>query len=271
MNRRWRRTNDTQGSRALSTRRVASGGIAIVLACACAATTLAGTTPADTTLTRIQQEARERSEVRDTLFRLTDAIGPRVVGSPAIRAAEAWLVERLRGYGLHEVRVERNGTACPPSPCQAAARQGPDMNDCDRDTRILRASPAELASADWATHVGGCHACQDMLRVKQALLADGEALSRVARLPSPHAVLWRARLRDARRRRQRVASVVAAFQCATAAIVVLALVVMMWTQLHGAANQGHDVIVAAAVVVTVLAIGILACVPRGMWWPDAGR
>src|SRR5688572_15392276 len=57
---------------------------------------------------RIAGEAIDSSELRENLFQLTDAIGPRVVGSPAIRQAEAWVVERLRKYGLHNVRVEAN-------------------------------------------------------------------------------------------------------------------------------------------------------------------
>ena len=36
----------------------------------------------------------------ETLQHLTDVIGPRLSGSPAMRKANDWAAERLRGYGL---------------------------------------------------------------------------------------------------------------------------------------------------------------------------
>lgn len=76
----------------------------------CITTTVqsAQTATPDATLERIRREATERSDAAENLFQLTDAIGPRVVGSPAIRQAEAWLGQRLHEYGLQKVRVESN-------------------------------------------------------------------------------------------------------------------------------------------------------------------
>jgi len=48
------------------------------------------------------------SKVKEHLFHLTDAIGPRVVGSPALETARGWLETRLKEYGLQSIRREEN-------------------------------------------------------------------------------------------------------------------------------------------------------------------
>jgi hypothetical protein len=45
-------------------------------------------------------EALERSEVMENLRYLSDVIGPRLSGTPAMRRANEWTAERFRGYGL---------------------------------------------------------------------------------------------------------------------------------------------------------------------------
>lgn len=45
-------------------------------------------------------EATERSEVMENLRHLSDVIGPRLSGSPAMRAANEWVAERFRDYGV---------------------------------------------------------------------------------------------------------------------------------------------------------------------------
>jgi carboxypeptidase Q len=45
-------------------------------------------------------EALERSEVMENLRHLSDVIGPRLSGSPAMRRANEWTAERFRHYGL---------------------------------------------------------------------------------------------------------------------------------------------------------------------------
>jgi hypothetical protein len=48
------------------------------------------------------------SKVKEHLFHLTDAVGPRVVGSPALETARGWLEIRLKEYGLQLIRREEN-------------------------------------------------------------------------------------------------------------------------------------------------------------------
>ena len=44
-------------------------------------------------------EATDSSEVMENLRHLSDVIGPRLSGSPAMRAANDWVAERFRAYG----------------------------------------------------------------------------------------------------------------------------------------------------------------------------
>src|SRR5947209_5275168 len=55
---------------------------------------------------RIRAEGLERSQVMDTLWELTDVIGPRLTGSPAARAANDWTRQRLAGWGLADAHLE---------------------------------------------------------------------------------------------------------------------------------------------------------------------
>ena len=50
----------------------------------------------------------DSSKVTEHLFYLTDAVGPRVVGSPALETARGWLVARLKEYGFQSIRREEN-------------------------------------------------------------------------------------------------------------------------------------------------------------------
>jgi carboxypeptidase Q len=78
-----------------------------VTICLASQPTAAQRATADPVVTRIQ-EAADAAELTETVFHLTDAIGPRVVGSPALLDAERRLAQRLRDYGLRNVRVEKN-------------------------------------------------------------------------------------------------------------------------------------------------------------------
>ena len=69
--------------------------------------TAAQRSAADPVVTRIQ-EAASASALAETVFQLTDSIGPRVVGSPALLEAERRVAERLTDYGLQGVRIENN-------------------------------------------------------------------------------------------------------------------------------------------------------------------
>ncbi|MBZ5601039.1 MAG: M20/M25/M40 family metallo-hydrolase [Acidobacteriia bacterium] len=55
---------------------------------------------------QIRDEAFNRSQVMETLFYLTDANGPRVTNSNGFKAAADWVVKRLEGYGLINVKQE---------------------------------------------------------------------------------------------------------------------------------------------------------------------
>src|SRR5580765_3490115 len=46
------------------------------------------------------QQAMQHSEVMQNLQHLSDVIGPRLSGSPAMRRANEWTAERFRSYGL---------------------------------------------------------------------------------------------------------------------------------------------------------------------------
>ncbi len=54
---------------------------------------------------RLTEEALERSQLMQNLQHLSDAIGPRLSGSPAMRRANDWMADRFRAYGA-EARLE---------------------------------------------------------------------------------------------------------------------------------------------------------------------
>ncbi len=57
-------------------------------------------------VTRIRDEAFNRSKAFETLSRLCDGIGPRVTGSPSYRRAAEWAKAELEKAGLSNVRIE---------------------------------------------------------------------------------------------------------------------------------------------------------------------
>jgi hypothetical protein len=60
-------------------------------------------------VTRIKDEALQRSQVMDTLWYLTDVHGPRLTNSPGLKAAAAWAQGRLRDWAVSNVREETWG------------------------------------------------------------------------------------------------------------------------------------------------------------------
>ncbi len=58
---------------------------------------------------RIREEGLHRSQVLDTLEILTDVIGPRLTGSPALKEANEWTRDKLEEWGLERSRVESWG------------------------------------------------------------------------------------------------------------------------------------------------------------------
>lgn len=64
--------------------------------------------PVDTaTIARIRTEGLQHSQAPETLFWISDALGPRLTGSPEVERAGQWVVDRLKGYGLANVHEER--------------------------------------------------------------------------------------------------------------------------------------------------------------------
>ncbi len=57
-------------------------------------------------MTRIRDEGLHRSQVMETLFHLTDVIGPRLTGSPQIKEAYDWTRRRFEAWGLSNVHLE---------------------------------------------------------------------------------------------------------------------------------------------------------------------
>ena len=55
---------------------------------------------------RIRQEGLERSQIPELARHLTDVIGPRLTGSPGMKAANEWTAATLKSWGLAGVEVE---------------------------------------------------------------------------------------------------------------------------------------------------------------------
>src|SRR5438552_1439669 len=73
------------------------------------ATTSAATAPSAEALAldkRLIDEANKGSEIMTNLTYLSDIIGPRLTGSAALKRANEWAAEKMRGYGLTNVRLE---------------------------------------------------------------------------------------------------------------------------------------------------------------------
>src|ERR687897_1923896 len=73
----------------------------VVLLALSTAAPLAAQSRVDTTGTGVLiDQAMNRSEVMQNLQHLSDVIGPRLSGSPAMRRANEWTAARFRSYGL---------------------------------------------------------------------------------------------------------------------------------------------------------------------------
>ena len=57
-------------------------------------------------MAKIRAEGLERSQVMDTLSYLTDVIGPRLTGSPSMKAANEWTKSKMASWGLVNAQVE---------------------------------------------------------------------------------------------------------------------------------------------------------------------
>src|SRR5438874_7423409 len=58
---------------------------------------------------RIKTEAFDHSKVMDHAFYLTDVYGPRLTGSPGLKAAAEWAVKKFTAWGLEGANLEKWG------------------------------------------------------------------------------------------------------------------------------------------------------------------
>ena len=63
----------------------------------------------DPVIERIKAEVREHSQVMEIASWLTDVYGPRLTGSPNTKAAGEWAAQKLRSWGIENVRLETWG------------------------------------------------------------------------------------------------------------------------------------------------------------------
>ena len=57
-------------------------------------------------MARIRQEGLEHSQIPELARHLTEVVGPRLTGSPGMKAANEWTAEKLRSWGLSGVAIE---------------------------------------------------------------------------------------------------------------------------------------------------------------------
>ena len=55
---------------------------------------------------KLKREAYDNSKVMETLFHLTDVIGPRLAGSPSYKQSADWAVKRLKEFGIDNAKLE---------------------------------------------------------------------------------------------------------------------------------------------------------------------
>jgi hypothetical protein len=81
--------------------------LSILLSTAVAVLTLSAQERVNSELNwKIRREAVERSQAMTSLHMLTDVHGPRLTGSPNIKAASDWAVKQLTEWGLENARLE---------------------------------------------------------------------------------------------------------------------------------------------------------------------
>jgi carboxypeptidase Q len=82
---------------------------ACLLIAGTAGTVFAQDTPDPTMTARIREEGMNRSQVMDIAFHLTDASGPRLTNSPALKRAQDWAVNALKTWGMVNAKREQWG------------------------------------------------------------------------------------------------------------------------------------------------------------------
>src|SRR5256714_14039891 len=60
-------------------------------------------------INRIKTEAFDHSKVMEHAFYLTDVYGPRLTGSPGLKASAEWAVKQFTAWGLANTNLEKWG------------------------------------------------------------------------------------------------------------------------------------------------------------------
>src|SRR5688500_10216158 len=65
-----------------------------------------GVAPAPDINDRIRKEGMENSQIMKTLHTLTDVYGPRLTGSPKLKAAGEWAANQMKTWGFDRTELE---------------------------------------------------------------------------------------------------------------------------------------------------------------------
>ena len=81
-------------------------GLSVALILAGFAVLAAEERPDESVFWKIRQEATARSQILQTVHILTDVYGPRLTGSPNLKAAGEWAVQQMPSWGLKNGHLE---------------------------------------------------------------------------------------------------------------------------------------------------------------------
>ena len=81
-------------------------GVSVSLVLAASLCSSAEERPDEAMFWKIRQEATSRSQILQTLHVLTDVYGPRLTGSPNLKAAGEWAVQQMTSWGLKNGHLE---------------------------------------------------------------------------------------------------------------------------------------------------------------------
>ncbi len=81
-------------------------GVSVSLVLAGLAVLVAEERPDEAMFWKIRQEATSRSQILGTVHMFTDVYGPRLTGSPNLKAAGEWAVQQMTSWGLKNGHLE---------------------------------------------------------------------------------------------------------------------------------------------------------------------
>src|SRR5688572_4048640 len=80
--------------------------IPVILLCAAIAAPRAEERVDHDVFWKIRQEGTARSTILHTVHMFSDVYGPRLTGSPALKAAGEWAIEQMHAWGMKNGRLE---------------------------------------------------------------------------------------------------------------------------------------------------------------------